>query len=252
MTPYEWDGILRVSCLFPLSPLWFLPFNVLLWGHRTYQESWVHWVILGLILPQARSSPPLQGLHLGHISRGHTNWELYELFVWFLLPKLPSPPEYFVGGGEGKRHWEEKQITSARQRIMKRRGTLGRKDKSNSVIQFFFSLGSSFRWGACSKSWSSSLNITKVLRWGLLQETFMSKRFPLRRQVISWSWSFSHKCVLPMLLSGKRLEAQDGFERADGWWILLWDVVSCLCHLQRYWWDYCLSPLWILVSGDFK
>lgn len=112
----ERDGILRVSGLFPLSPLWFLPFNLLLWGHRRYQENWVHRIILHPIPFPARSSPPPWGLPLRSISRGHANQELCEQFVWFLPPELPSPLEHFGGGGEGKRASEENQITSTRGR----------------------------------------------------------------------------------------------------------------------------------------
>lgn len=91
----------------------------------------MRWVILHPIPFPARSSPPPWGLFLRSISRGHANQELCEQFVWFLLPELPSPLEHFGGGGEGKRHRRRIRSLPQEGEIMKRRGTLGRKDKSN-------------------------------------------------------------------------------------------------------------------------
>lgn len=60
----DFKGFLFVPSL-SLS-LWFSLLNLLLGGHRRYQGSWAHWVILGPIPSQARSSPSLPELPLGH------------------------------------------------------------------------------------------------------------------------------------------------------------------------------------------
>lgn len=133
----EQDGVLRFSCLFPLSPLWLSPSNLLLWVHRTYQGNRMHWVMCGPIPLQAQSSPSLQGLTLWSVSRDHTSQELCECFVWFLLPKLPSLHERFGEGRGDRRCWRRSRSLPQGKEIMKRRAALGRKDKSNSIIIIF-------------------------------------------------------------------------------------------------------------------
>lgn len=138
--------------------------------------------------------------------------------------------------------------------VVKRRGALGRKNKSNS--NFFFPWAPpSGEKHAVSKGTRSRLNITNFLRYELLQEMLIGECLLARRQLICWKWSSPHKCLFCQCFCWEGgLKPRLGM-RGHGWWMLLWDLVSSLCHLQLYWWHYCLSPsllIWILGSGDFS
>lgn len=98
--------------------------------------------------------------------------------------------------------------------VVKRRGALGRKNKSNS--NFFFPWAPpSGEKHAVSKGTRSRLNITNFLRYELLQEMLIGECLLARRQLICWKLSSPHKVsVLSMLLLGRRSETQARYERS--------------------------------------
>lgn len=247
---HDQDGILRIPCLFPLSPLIYIC--------ETTDRPWhrAHWVMCSPIPLQSQSSPSLQGLPLWSISRDHTSRELCEQFVWFLLPKLPSLCECFGEGREDKRCWRRSRSLPQGKEIMKRRGILRRKNKSNSVINFFFS------WAPLSgEKHAVSLDLVPWISQKSWGRNCFRKHLWAIVSLPKGSWSAGtenspHKCVFRQCFCWERGLKPRLDMRGHGWWMLLWDLVSSLCHLQPYWWHYCLSPspllIWILGSANFK
>lgn len=137
---HEQDRILRVCSLFPSLPSDFSLLNRLLWGHRRYQGSWVHWVIFGLIPSKARSSPslPLRGVSRGCYIRSYVS-SLSGVFWLSFLYLL----NILVEVEKVKGIWREADRFHERKNHEEKRN-FGEKSNCNSRIQTFF-LGSSFQ-----------------------------------------------------------------------------------------------------------